>query len=222
MRSLQQWECTRQPLSEVSDGNLVKQAYIGDQRAFEVLVDRYHDSLFIYSRNILKDKEQADDVLQFVFLQLYLFLPTLAATTERSLKPWLFRVTRNRCIDDLRKRHREFIFCTSALTTEDAEEGVSSRESLLDPNPLPEEVVVTLEVQSLLQRALFTLPPVSLTIVHLHSFRHLNFTEIAHLLNIPQPRVKTYFYRSLPRLRTVLMKDAYAIDHIPVPGIISQ
>ncbi|HEY5004230.1 MAG TPA: RNA polymerase sigma factor [Ktedonobacteraceae bacterium] len=219
MHSLQQRECTRLPVAEASDGSLVKQARAGDQRAFEVLVDRYYDTLFQYSRAILKDKDQTDDVLQFVFLQLYLFLPTL--TTEGSLKAWLFRVARNRCFDDLRKRRRESILHPSALAVEEVEE-MAQREDWLDPNPLPEEVAVTRELQSLLQRALFTLPPVLHAIVHLHSFKHLNFTEIGRLLNIPQSTVKTYFYRSLPRLRTAMMKDAYAIDHIPQPEGISR
>jgi RNA polymerase sigma-70 factor (ECF subfamily) len=212
MQSIKKREYTSMPLSEASDGSLVKQARTGDQRAFEALVDRYYDSLFQYSRMIMKDKDQTDDVLQFVFLQLYLFLPTL--TTEGSLKAWLFRVARNRCFDDLRKRRRESILHLSVLVGEDIEE-MPPREDLLDPNPLPEEVTVTLELQSLLQKALFTLPPVLHEIVHLHSFKQLNFTEIARILDIPQSTVKTYFYRSLPRLRTALMKDAYAIDHIP-------
>ncbi len=214
MHSLQQRKCTRLPASDASDGSLVKQACAGDQRAFETLVDRYNNSLFRYCCTLLKDKDQADDILQFVFLQLYVFLPTL--TTEGLLKAWLFRVARNRCFDDLRKRRREPIHSPFALPVE-AEE-MSLREELLDPNPLPEAVAVTLELQSLLQRALFTLPPVSRAIVHLHSFKQLNFTEIARLLNIPHHTVKTSFYRSLPRLRTALMKDAYAIDHIPQPA----
>lgn len=213
MLCLQQPEGVRQPLSEASDGYLVKQAHTGDQDAFEALVDRYHDMVFGYSRHILKDKDQTDDVLQFVFLQLYLFLPTLA--TERSLKPWLFRVARNRCIDDLRKRRRELTLCTTVSAVEETEEGVFPGVGVFDPGPLPEEAVVALEAQALLLRALFTLPPVLHAIVHLHSFKQLNFTEIARILNIPQSTVKTYFYRSLPRLRTALLKDVYATGYIP-------
>ncbi len=220
MLSLQHEECTRRPGLEASDDDLVKQAYAGDQRAFEALVDRYSDSVSRYSYSILKDKDQTEDVLQFVFIQLSVFLPTLQA--ESSLKTWLFRVARNRCLDDLRKRRRERIICPFALLVEEVEEGVSPREEgIRDLNPLPEEMMVTFELQSLLQRALFTLSPVSHAIVHLHSFKHLNFLEIARILNIPQSTVKTSFHRSLPRLRAALMKDADAVDHIPTPGGIS-
>ena len=220
MRSFQQQEYARLLEVEASDGHLVKQARTGDQRAFEVLVDRYRDPLFRYSRNILKDKDLTDDVLQFVFLQLYLFLPTLA--TEGSLKAWLFRVARNSCFDMLRKHRRRPATYFSVLAEDETEEDVSPLDGIVDPNPLPEEVVATLEVQSILQRALFTLPPSLRAIVHLHSFKHLSFTEIARILNIPQPTVKTYFYRSLPRLRIALMKEAYFIDHLPESELISR
>ncbi|MBA2392189.1 MAG: RNA polymerase sigma factor [Ktedonobacteraceae bacterium] len=219
MHSLQQQEYIQPPEAEVSDGHLVKQARTGDQGAFETLVDRYHNPLFRYSRNILQDTDQTDDVLQFVFLQLYLCLPTLA--TEGSLKPWLFRVARNRCFDTLRKHRRKSALYLSTLAMDETEEDISPLDGIVDPNPLPEEVAVMFEIQASLQRALFTLPSSLRAIVHLHSFKHLSFTEIARILDIPQPTVKTYFYRSLPRLRTALMKDAYFTDNFPGSAFIN-
>ncbi|GCE25068.1 RNA polymerase subunit sigma-24 [Dictyobacter alpinus] len=220
MHTLRQQENTQQPDFEASDGHLITQACAGDQHAFEALVNRYRDTLFRYSHTILKEKDMADDVLQFVFLQLYLSLPTL--TTSGSLKAWLFRVTRNRCFDMLRKRRSEPVMCFSALVVEDLEDDNSLIEGIMDPNSLPEEIVMMLEIQSILRRALFTLPPSLHTIVYLHSFRHLSFTEIARILNLPPSRVKTYFYRSLPRLHDALMKDISFIDHLTQSELVSQ
>jgi RNA polymerase sigma factor (sigma-70 family) len=104
---------------------------------------------------------------------------------------------------------------------DETEEDISPLDGIIDPNPLPEEIAVMLEIQASLQRALFTLPPLLRAIVHLHSFKHLSFTEIARILDIPHPTVKTYFYRSLPRLRTALMKDAYFIDNFPGSAFIN-
>jgi DNA-directed RNA polymerase specialized sigma24 family protein len=88
---------------EVPDGVLVGQAQAGDQRAFEVLVNRYSRRLARFIGSILKDDDQLADVLQHVFLQLYLSLPTLLTTVP--LNGWLFQVARNRCLDELRRRH---------------------------------------------------------------------------------------------------------------------
>ncbi len=89
---------------DVPDGVLVGQAQAGDQRAFELLVSRYHCPLVSYIRVFLKDSEEVYDVLQHVFFHLYVSLPILF--THVSLKAWLFQVARNRCLDELRRRRR--------------------------------------------------------------------------------------------------------------------
>src|SRR5947199_9204955 len=78
----------------VRDGVLVGQALAGDQRAFELLVSRYHPLLMRWIQGFLKDDELANDVLQHVFLQLYVSLPVLLRNV--SLTAWLVRVARNR------------------------------------------------------------------------------------------------------------------------------
>src|SRR6266446_9010198 len=115
---------------EVPDGTLVKQSLAGDQGAFEFLVTRYHRPLVCYIRGILKDDDEVYDVLQHVFLQLYVSLPTLL--TDVSLKAWLFRVARNRRLDELRRRRRRAEIPFSTLEREVGEE-LSPLEAIPDP-----------------------------------------------------------------------------------------
>src|SRR6266566_5188617 len=122
----------------VPDGVLVGQALAGDQRAFEFLVSRYYHPLVRCIQGFLKDDEQANDVLQHVFLQLYLSLPVLLRNV--SLRAWLFQVARNRCLDELRKRHRRAEIPFSTLEWKYREEELSPVEAIPDPEPLPEEV----------------------------------------------------------------------------------
>ena len=191
----------------VPDGVLVGQALTGDQRAFELLVSRYHHPLVSYIRGFLKDDEQVSDVLQHVFLQLYLSLPILLRNV--SLKAWLFQVARNRCLDELRKRHRRAEIPFSTLEWKYKEEEFSPLEAIPDPEPLPEEVAERSDLQRSLQLALFALPLKVRSIVHLRYFRQLSFLEIARMLNMPKNTVKTYYYRSLPRLRRALLKNVH-------------
>ncbi len=186
----------------VPDGVLVGQAQAGDQRAFEFLVSRYHCPLVRYIRGLLKDGELVSDVLQHVFFQLYISLPILL--TSVSLKGWLFQVARNRCLDELRRkcRHAEIPFSTLAWNY--SEEDLSPIEAIPDPDPLPEEVAEEIDLYCTLQEAIAALPPKFRQIVRLRCFRHLTFAEIGRMLNMPDSTVKTYFYRSLPRLRTAL------------------
>jgi RNA polymerase sigma factor (sigma-70 family) len=193
----------------VPDGVLVERALAGNQRAFEILVSRYHRPLVSYIRGIIKDSEQVYDVLQHVFLKLYVSLPMLL--TNVSLKAWLFQVARNRCVDELRRRRRQAEIPFSTFEWKYREEELSPLESIPDPEPLPEEVAERIDLQSSLQRALFSLPPKLRSIVYLHSFRRLSFSEIGRMLNMPEPTVKTYFYRSLLRLRTTLASSVHFV-----------
>ncbi len=191
---------------EVPDGVLVGQAQAGDQRAFELLVSRYHHPLESYIRVFLKDGDQAYDVLQQVYLQLYVSLPILL--TNVSLKGWLFQVARNRCLDELRRRCRRAEIPFSTLAWEYREEEMSPIEAIANPDPLLEEVAERIDLYCSLHEAIASLPPKFRLIVHLRCFKQLTFAEIGRMLEMPKNTVKTYFYRALPRLRTALMSSA--------------
>src|SRR5690242_16132837 len=87
---------------ESSDNTLFHQALAGDQKAFEALVHTYQHSLFGLIYSYVGDYHEAHDVLQQVWLQLYLSLPTLHP--DLRVKPWLFTVARNRSVDVLRRK----------------------------------------------------------------------------------------------------------------------
>ena len=194
----------------VPDGVLVQQALAGDQCAFDCLVSRYRRLLASYIQDFLKDDEQVSDVLQQVFLQLFLSLPNLL--TNVPLKAWLIQVTRNRCLDELRRRRRRPEVPFSSLAQEHrGEEELSLLEAIPDPDLLPEEVAERIDLQCSLQKAILTLPPKLRSIVYLHCFRQLSFSEIGRMLNMPETTVKTYFYRSLPRLRTTLASSVHFV-----------
>jgi RNA polymerase sigma-70 factor (ECF subfamily) len=121
-----------------------------------------------------------------------------------SLKGWLFQVARNRCLDELRRRYRRTEIPFSTLELKYQGEELSPIETITDPEQLPEEVAERIELHCLLQQAIFSLPPTFRSIVRLHCFRQLSFSEIGRMLNMPEPTVKTYFFRSLPLLRREL------------------
>ncbi len=191
----------------VPDGDLVGHALAGDQTAFESLVDRYHHQLMGLTWGMLKDYDQCYNVLQQVFLQLYLSLPTLSQNV--TLKPWLVQVARNRCLDELRKGRRRAEVAFSTLERQDGEEGLSPLEAIPDTEPLPEEMAESSELYRLLNEAIASMPPRFHSILNLYYFRQLTFSEIGRALNIPEATAKTYYCRSLPRLRKVLASNAH-------------
>src|SRR5437016_8875944 len=147
-------ERTKIHAPEIADGVLAKQSLAGDQQAFESLVKRYSGSLFNFICRFLGDYDQASDILQQVFTQLYISLPNLR--TGEPLKAWLFRVARNRCLDELRRKR---IVHFSELQTPGEDDDLSPLAIIPDTNPLPEDVAERHDLQNLLQEAIAGLPP---------------------------------------------------------------
>jgi RNA polymerase sigma-70 factor, ECF subfamily len=201
MRYVEQFDAP--PLTSIPENVLVEQARAGDERAFEALVHLYHGPLLRYIQRLLNDDELAYDVLQQVFFQLYTSLAMLS--TAVSPKGWLFRVAHSRCLDELRKKQRRPMVYFSALERSDSEEDPSPLEFIPDSQPLPEETAERLDLRCRLQRALSTLSPELRAIVYLHCCWELSFPEIGQLLEMPMTTVKTYFYRSLLRLRRAFL-----------------
>ncbi len=188
--------------TEPSDGILLGQSLAGDEYAFEALVSRYRSPLLNSIRRILKDDEQAFDVLQFVLLRLYVSQPTLQKDVP--LRGWLFQVAHNRCIDELRKQRSRPSLRFSELFSEDESDELDLTESIQDSHPLPEEIVEQLDLHAVLQQAIGKLPPMFRSVVQLRFFGELSFSEIGHTLKMPTSTAKTYWYRSLRRLRSTL------------------
>lgn len=193
---------------EISDGVLVKQTLAGDQQAFEMLVRRYNVPLFNFICHCLSDYDQACDVLQQVFLQLYISMPTLR--TGEPLKAWLFQVARNRCLDELRRK-RAIHF--SELESGSDEDELSPLAIMPDTRPLPEEIAERHDLQRSLQQAIQSLPPKFRSVVLLRYAGQLSFSEIGQTLKMPEATAKTYFQRARPLLRAALtaqMQTTYA------------
>ena len=96
----QRYRSTEEPTT--ADSVLVHRALAGDQKAFEELVSRYRHSLFVLIYHYVGDCHEAQDILQQVWLQLYLSLGTLRL--DMHIRPWIFTVARNCSLDVLRRK----------------------------------------------------------------------------------------------------------------------
>src|SRR5882762_5831553 len=84
-----------------SDERLVALVRRGNQTAFEVLVSRYSSRLLAFCRHLLSSREDAEDVLQEVLAAA--FNAMLADDRSINVRPWLYRIARNRCLNHLRR-----------------------------------------------------------------------------------------------------------------------
>jgi RNA polymerase sigma-70 factor (ECF subfamily) len=199
---MQAQEQTRARVTAPTDGELVKRTLSGDQGAFEILVRRYQVSLFNFTCHCLADYDMACDITQQVFLQLYISMPKLR--TSEPLKAWLFQVARNRCLDELRRKHPLHF---SDLETGGEDDELSPLAIVPDKDPLPDEMAERSDLRERLCRAIDGLPQKFRSVVLLRYASQLSFSEIGKTLQMPEATAKTYFQRARPLLRAALAAE---------------
>ena len=160
-----------------SDDALVARVRAGDERAFELVFDRYHRSLLAFCRHMLASNEEAEDALQHTFMAAYRAL----RTSERPirLKAWLYTIARNRCLSVLRARREHVALDDGHAASDglaaDVERRAELRGLLADLEQLPEE-----------QRA-------ALVLFELGDHSH---DEIAEVLGVRREKVKALVFQA--------------------------
>ena len=94
------------PFAMLGDERLAQQVSAGDERAFAVVYERYHQILYRYCRSILRDDADAEDALQSTFAAAFAALR--AGHRDAPIRPWLFRIAHNESISALRRRRPAF------------------------------------------------------------------------------------------------------------------
>jgi RNA polymerase sigma factor (sigma-70 family) len=171
----------RSPLLKLQgDEKLIAMARAGNPGAFEAIVDRYQGRLLGFCRQMLSSTEDAEDVLQEVFVNAYRAM--LADEREINLRPWLYRIARNRCLNYLRKPKadaQESMDMVPEVDAASTAERVHNREEfrqiLSDVNKLPET-----------QRAALLL----------REMDALSYEEIAAAMDTTVPSVKSLLVRA--------------------------
>src|SRR5262249_873668 len=154
-------------------------------------------ALYDFAYRLLGHAQDAEDATQDAFVQIYRALP--AAHLDLPLRPWIYRILRNRCLD-LLKRRRAVSFADLA----GGEVDESGGPAVVDDNPLPDELAERADLQRLLTGAIAALAPPYREVVALRYAADLQFGEIADVLGLPENTVKTRFQRAKSVLRLAL------------------
>jgi RNA polymerase sigma factor (sigma-70 family) len=171
----------RSPLLKLQgDGRLIALARGGNAGAFETIVDRYQGRLLGFCRQMLGSTEDAEDVLQEVFVNAYRAM--LADEREINLRPWLYRIARNRCLNHLRK------------PTADAQESMDMV-PVVEAAATAEKVHNREEFRQLLNDV-GKLPETQRTALLLREMDAMSYEEIAATMDTSVPSVKSLLVRA--------------------------
>jgi RNA polymerase sigma factor (sigma-70 family) len=162
------------------DARLIALIRSGHEGAFEVLFDRYQSRLLAFCSSMLKSRQDAEDVLQEVFVNAHAAI--LADERKINARPWLYRIARNRCLNHLRRPVPEG---QDSMDVHPHLNGTSTAERVQDR----EELRQVLDDVG-------TLPETQRTALLLREIDQLSYEDIALAMETTVPAVKSLLVRA--------------------------
>ena len=180
------------------DADLVAQLQLGSEVAFRTLVARYQDRIYRTVLSLLRSPEEAEDVAQEVFVEVYQTIGRFRG--DAALSTWLYRLATSRALKNRQKARakKRFAYFTSLLGFDNA---------VLHEVPDHAHPLALLEGQQqlrLLLGRIARLPTQQQVVFTLRHEQELSYEEIAAILNTTVPAVESLLFRARQTLRKYL------------------
>jgi RNA polymerase sigma-70 factor (ECF subfamily) len=186
-----------------TDVQLMLDVKAGDEQSFALLLHRYRTPLVNFLYRMVRNREQAEDLAQEVFIRVYRaradYVPSAKFTT------WLFRIATNLALNSLRDtRHQRMEVSLDAPVTVDSEEGDERPLDVAEKNPNIEEHLVQEAQREMIRHAIDKLPEKQRAAVLLHKYQELDYGEISKILSCSESALKSLLFRAYETLRVEL------------------
>jgi RNA polymerase sigma-70 factor (ECF subfamily) len=183
---------------DTEDVRLMQLVAAGDTSAFEQLIERHQALVAGTVARMLGSNSDVEDIAQQVFIRVWKsarrYIPRAKFTT------WLLKITRNLVFNELRrsKRHAHV-----PLQSEPGAEEVLLKD---EKNPAPDASLLETELQRAIEEAIIQLPESQRMALVLRRYEQLSYEQIAEVLDLSVPAVKSVLFRARTELRTQLGK----------------
>jgi RNA polymerase sigma-70 factor, ECF subfamily len=198
----------------LSDHDLARLSLKGDKEAYKAIVERYQTRLAAAARDILKNNEDAEDVVQEAFVKAYLSLNNFQF--KASLYTWLYRIVYNMCIDLLRKKkrrinnlklvgHAEMIYSSSeniSVRSYDAVNDTVEYEAADMRTPV--DAMLEKERNTVIKNSLNDISEDHRRVIVLREVEGMSYDEIADLIGVSKGTVMSRLHYARKRLQSVL------------------
>jgi RNA polymerase sigma-70 factor (ECF subfamily) len=199
------------PRSDVTDEALMMRYQRGDRTAFTVLVRRHQSPLFNFAFRQVGVQSVAEDVVQEAFVRVV--QNAAEFKHEARFTTWVYTITRNLCIDQLRKRalRRHASLDESRGSRRGEEDGPTLGEQTADGRASVEREATGSELKQRIAKAVELLPDDQREVFLMREVSNLPFKEIAEITGVPENTVKSRMRYALERLQAALCEyEEYA------------
>ncbi len=193
----------RGPWAATSDEEVVERVRAGQTELYEIIMRRHNQRLYRVARSILRDDSEAEDVMQDAYVRAYEHLDQFAG--ESKFATWLTRIAVHEALHRVRRRNR-----FQEMPPGDWE--AQDMDAFKTTSPDPEQQALGRELETLLERAIETLPVNYRTVFMLREIEGLSTAETAECLGEHEETVKTRLFRSRALLRRELFARVGAVS----------
>jgi RNA polymerase sigma-70 factor, ECF subfamily len=186
-----------------TDVQLMLDVKAGDETSFELLLHRYRSPLINFLYRMIRNREQAEDLAQEVFLRVYRaredYVPSAKFTT------WLFRIATNLALNSMRdNRNQRMEISLDAPLNAGSEDGDERPLDVAETHPNIEQHLVEEARRKMIKHSIDKLPEKQRAAVLLHKYQELDYGEIAKILNCSESALKSLLFRAYETLRVEL------------------
>ncbi|GIL09428.1 MAG: RNA polymerase subunit sigma-24 [Chloroflexota bacterium] len=188
-------------LIHLSEDELLVLAQAGDDVAYGALVLKLESPVRRFAHRLIGQSWAEDDIVQDVFMSLLQHLDRV--DPARGVRPYIFRMVRNRCYDELRRQGR---YETVPIDDEPAEDG-GTVATLEAPDSQPDDAAHWLMLQLEVREAMEALPEPQRQALILFAEEELSYAEIAEVLGTNIGTVKSRLFHAKKALRRLLRPE---------------
>ncbi len=160
---------------------------------FNLLVKKYQEKTYWHIRKMVIDHDDADDLVQEVFIKVYNNIDKFRADSQ--LYTWIYRIATNECLTFLNKKRRRFF-----LPLGDVEKELNSK---LDHSPHIDGD----EIQLRLQKALLKLPDKQRMVFNMKYFDEMKYEDISEITDTSVGALKASYHHAVKKIEEYLDKD---------------
>jgi RNA polymerase sigma factor (sigma-70 family) len=182
-------------MAELSDKDILNLFHNGENRhyAFNLLVRKYQERLYYTARRLVIDHDDADDVIQNVFIKVWTYLDSFREDSK--LFTWMYRITINESLSFLKSKNlRSFVSFTSP------EAGMLK--ALQDDNYFNGD-----EIQKLLQKAILKLPKKQRIVFNMRYYDNMNYEDMSEVLGTSVGALKASYHFAVKKIEEFVQSN---------------
>ena len=183
---------------DAEDVRLMRLVAGGDTSAFEKVIERHQALVAGTAARMLGSNSDVEDIAQQVFIRVWKsarrYVPRAKFTT------WLLKITRNLVFNELRRARRR---AQVPLQSDPAAEEILLKD---ETNPAPDASLLENELRQAIEEAIMQLPESQRMALVLRRYEQLSYEEIAEVLDLSVPAVKSVLFRARTELRSRVSK----------------